>query len=340
LGNIDQVVAEQRRLLKEVMPSWLPLDPQRIDDIPRLMTQEQWQYALPFLKSRVQRRAPVLYAMVRETHVSEGFFFPREENVQSLITVSADGQAHRVACRSRFSEKNIVYEDDKLVVPRIGGIPKRPVLYLILGGRESIHGPIERYRFVAPDGTRQADTIRALYLVAEFYERDLLSSQRDRPAVDPVRVKLTRVPPGILAEARPARASRRKSLPSPEPQPRLVRDTDEAKQLAAEWVRWMGWKDAEATQVGSGQGVDVSGTKVAAQVKFGAVKIGRPVLQRLYGAGHAIGAEHWLFFSSAGFTGSANDWADVVGMGLFRFALDGTIEPVNTAATRYLHRTS
>ena len=74
-------------------------------------------------------------------------------------------------------------------------------------------------------------------------------------------------------------------------------------------------------------------------MKFEAVKTGRPVLQGLYGAGHALGAKYWVFLSSAGYTAQAREWAESVQMALFRFTLDGGIEPVSHEASRLWHRT-
>jgi len=47
-----------------------------------------------------------------------------------------------------------------------------------------------------------------------------------------------------------------------------------------------------------------------------------------------MGANHFLFFSSAGFTVQADAWATGVGMALFRFAFDGAIEPTNEPAEK------
>ena len=128
----------------------------------------------------------------------------------------------------------------------------------------------------------------------------------------------------------------RASLRPTKPELRLVRDFHEAEEMAAEWVRWMGWPNATRTQASGDGGIDVVGSgskgKVVAQVKFEALPAGRPVLQALYGAGHGESATHWAFFSSAGYSAQALEWADRVGMALFRFSMDGGIEPVNPSA--------
>jgi hypothetical protein len=123
------------------------------------------------------------------------------------------------------------------------------------------------------------------------------------------------------------------------PKPRLVRDAREAEELAAEWLQSMGFVDARTTPPGADGGIDLhtpSTGQVVGQVKFEAVKTGRPRLQALYGAGHAAGASVFVFFSSAGYTAAAAAWADVVGMALFRFRVDGAVEAANESGRRLL----
>jgi hypothetical protein len=80
------------------------------------------------------------------------------------------------------------------------------------------------------------------------------------------------------------------------PVPRLVRDATEAEELAAEWVRWMGFPRARTTPRGSDGGIDIQDhpVSVVGQVKFEAIRTSRPTLQALYGAGHAAGASNFL----------------------------------------------
>lgn len=127
------------------------------------------------------------------------------------------------------------------------------------------------------------------------------------------------------------------------PSPRIVRDFSESEQLAAEWIRHMGWSSARVTQPGQDSGLDVIGRStslgtVVAQVKMEAQKTGRPVLQNLNGAGRSrsINAEHLMFFSSAGYARSASEWANGEDIALFRFTLNGSIQAENEAARRYL----
>lgn len=117
--------------------------------------------------------------------------------------------------------------------------------------------------------------------------------------------------------------------PIPRPAARLIRSPDDAEEAAAEWMRWFGFEDARRTPTGPDRGLDVISRGAVAQVKDHGTAIGRPLLQQLHGAG--LG-RRTLFFSRQGFTTAAVEWADGVGMALFRFDLQGEPEPQNPLA--------
>lgn len=121
------------------------------------------------------------------------------------------------------------------------------------------------------------------------------------------------------------------------PEPRLIRSPREAEEVAAEWLRWLGFADAQATGVGADGGVDVHSKSMVAQVKMHMVPIGRPDLQRLHGVAVAERAAS-VFFSLTDYTREAKEWAERVRMALFRFSRVGEAEPVNGyAATLMEH---
>src|ERR1700677_1094483 len=125
------------------------------------------------------------------------------------------------------------------------------------------------------------------------------------------------------------------SVPSPtrtgRPQARLIRSPYEAEEVAAEWLRWFGFNDAERPPEGADGGVDVRGRSLVAQVKMHMVPVGRPDLQRLHGVAVTETAVS-VFFSLTDYTREAREWADQVGMALFRFSVAGEAEPVNSYA--------
>lgn len=126
------------------------------------------------------------------------------------------------------------------------------------------------------------------------------------------------------------------------PPPRLVRNDSETEEMATEWIKYFGWSSARQTGPGSDGGIDVLGDSpdlgtVVAQVKFEAKPTGRPALQGLFGAGHGVGATHFIFFSSAGYTPQSSEWADAQDIALFQFTRDGSIEPQNAVAHDYFY---
>jgi hypothetical protein len=112
---------------------------------------------------------------------------------------------------------------------------------------------------------------------------------------------------------------------------RTIRSPDDAEQVAAEWMRHLGFPDARCTAAGTDGGVDVRSREAVAQVKAQLAPVGRPELQALYGVARSEG-RHPLFFSLMSYTAAARTWADEVGMALFRFDHAGMVEAVNPAA--------
>jgi hypothetical protein len=113
--------------------------------------------------------------------------------------------------------------------------------------------------------------------------------------------------------------------------PHIIRSPDDAEQVAAEWMRHLGFDDARCTGAGADGGVDVRSRGALAQVKAQLTPVGRPELQALYGVARSEGRAP-LFFSLMSYTAAALAWADEVGMALFRFDHAGLVEPVNAAA--------
>lgn len=261
-------------------------------------------------------RDPVLIALF-SWKISNAGFMGTAKTIDILCEAYANGYARLT---SRHPLDNHV-----LPIADLGGAPRPPQLVL-----STKRHPLVAYNpIVAKPGTPAAQTMRALHVLASasIWEAPTFWIDDDRiPRVDPyVRPARPRNP----EPPKPVREGR-----GTKPQSRLVRDFRESEELVVEWVRWLGWEDAHVTPAGADSGLDVVGEHVAGQVKFEAVKTGRPTLQGLFGAGTAAGASRFVFFSSAGYTAQAVAWGDQVGMYLFRFSIDGSIEPVNDAAAQ------
>ncbi|MGX1810556.1 restriction endonuclease [Nocardia sp. NPDC055321] len=108
----------------------------------------------------------------------------------------------------------------------------------------------------------------------------------------------------------------------------------DAERNAADWMRRMGYFDAQVTRRGADAGLDVIAENAVAQVKWQGVKVGRPAIQNLFGA-RGFHVVDMLFFSSSGYTTQAEVWATEHGVALFYFdADDGSIMPENIHAQR------
>ncbi|MFM9633299.1 MULTISPECIES: restriction endonuclease [Streptomyces] len=121
--------------------------------------------------------------------------------------------------------------------------------------------------------------------------------------------------------------------PSP-PGRRQVQSWQEAEHNAAAWMRHWGYEDARAQPGGSDGGVDVRSRRALGQVKYQAVAVGRPELQRLFGArGRALDKD-LLFFTGSSYAATAIGYAAENGIALFVYGLDGSMTAVNAPARR------
>ena len=121
-----------------------------------------------------------------------------------------------------------------------------------------------------------------------------------------------------------------------DPEPKSIESWEKAETNAAAWLRAWGYTDARVTGGGPDAGLDVVGTKLAAQVKRHDRPIGRPVVQQL--AGSTVGTHRDLFlFSSEGFSAHAVEAADARGIGLFMYSSTGKMYAESRAAKQLLN---
>lgn len=122
------------------------------------------------------------------------------------------------------------------------------------------------------------------------------------------------------------------------PAPRQIRSWTDAEQNAAAWMRYWGYTDARVTNGGPDAGVDVRSSDALAQVKFEARSVGRPQLQNLVGARGRAHTTALLFFTGAGFSTHAVDYAADMDIALFEYGLDGSMKAQNGHARRLARR--
>ena len=104
-----------------------------------------------------------------------------------------------------------------------------------------------------------------------------------------------------------------------------------AERFAADFLKSAGFSDARTTGGGTDGGVDVRGTGVLAQVKHHAKPVGRPDLQRLYGA-RGTDAHALYFFGLSGFSPQAIAYAREHNIGLLRYDGFRNVTAVTPAA--------
>ncbi|MHB8290448.1 MAG: restriction endonuclease [Acidimicrobiales bacterium] len=119
------------------------------------------------------------------------------------------------------------------------------------------------------------------------------------------------------------------------PQPRLIKSPRDAEIYASEMLAALGFEGVAVTGLGRDGGVDVRGRDVVAQVKLEGVKTDAPRLQALSGIAAHEGRSA-TFFSLAGYTRAALEWAERVDMALFEFDYDGSVRACSPQAFRLL----
>lgn len=124
----------------------------------------------------------------------------------------------------------------------------------------------------------------------------------------------------------------------PEPDPAPVTTWQAAEEVAAAWMRHWGYTDATLTGGSSDGGIDIRSACALAQVKFKAAPTGRGDVQNLVGAAGRISRTQLLFFSAAGYSKQAREYADEQAVALFTLAPFGAIEPANPAARMIIRR--
>lgn len=105
-----------------------------------------------------------------------------------------------------------------------------------------------------------------------------------------------------------------------------------AEYAAALHMHALGFLDARVTNRGPDGGIDVIASGAVAQVKWHINPVGRPDVQRLYGARGNRHNLRMLFFAAIDYTASAVAYADEVGIALFIMPSDGTLVAKNGAA--------
>lgn len=114
---------------------------------------------------------------------------------------------------------------------------------------------------------------------------------------------------------------------------RPVLNWQDAEQMAADHMRYLGFEGVLVTPPGPDGGLDVVARTGAAQVKFHAVPSSAPQVQQLRGAADPFPAR--LFYAT-GYTAAALAAADTLVVAAFQFTTGGDVIAVNAASRQLL----
>ncbi|MBM4574816.1 hypothetical protein GS896_27550 [Rhodococcus hoagii] len=110
----------------------------------------------------------------------------------------------------------------------------------------------------------------------------------------------------------------------------VIRSAYDAELNAAAEMRKLGFTQVTVSPVGPDAGIDVHSREALAQVKWKDGTVGRPDLQRLYGARGENRSKTLIFFSKSAYTKHAVEYANAVAMCLFVYnGSTGAISPAN-----------
>ncbi|AOW93096.1 restriction endonuclease [Rhodococcus sp. WMMA185] len=113
-----------------------------------------------------------------------------------------------------------------------------------------------------------------------------------------------------------------------------IRTSAEAEFNAANQMQRLGYRDATVLLAGADEGIDVHSSRASAQVKWRGGCAGRSNLQSLYRARGTSRSRKLLYFSGSGYTDEAVEYADEVGIALFRCEPDGQTPPIGAHAPK------
>ena len=123
--------------------------------------------------------------------------------------------------------------------------------------------------------------------------------------------------------------------PKPRPKERLIRNWQDAEQVAQEWMVYFGFTDAKQTGGSSDEGIDIRSSRAVAQVKFHGSNTPRTVIQLLHSA---LTKEKKIGICfSLGYRSTAIDFANEQKIALFQFDLQGVPTPINSIARQIMN---
>jgi hypothetical protein len=101
----------------------------------------------------------------------------------------------------------------------------------------------------------------------------------------------------------------------------------QAELHVAAWAQAQGWPEVQVAGTGADGGVDVESRNAVVQVKMQSARVGRPVVQKIYGIGASRGKQP-VAVSGSGFTATAIEWASEHGVILYELDRHGAMRRI------------
>lgn len=101
----------------------------------------------------------------------------------------------------------------------------------------------------------------------------------------------------------------------------------QAELHVAAWAKAQGWPEVQVAGAGADGGVDVESRNAVVQVKMQSARVGRPVIQKIYGIGASRGKQP-VAVSGSGFTSTAIEWASEHGVILYELDRHGAMRRI------------
>lgn len=101
----------------------------------------------------------------------------------------------------------------------------------------------------------------------------------------------------------------------------------QAELHVAAWAQAQGWPEVQVAGTGADGGVDVESRNAVVQVKMQSARVGRPVVQKIYGIGASRGKQP-VAVSGSGFTATAIEWASEHGVVLYELDRHGAMRRI------------
>jgi hypothetical protein len=189
-----------------------------------------------------------------------------------------------------------------------------------------------RYELLKP-WPRLITILRSIDVVDEDLSEAREAVQRDEKELKGLEVKVEKLRNYRNIASKELMIVNRIGLGSNSKRPKVVvTEWRHAEELARDFMRWLGYVDAELTNQGADGGVDVTSRGAIGQVKMHSNGVRRPDIQALVGEAAVINRTP-LFFAM-NYSKEAVTWSNEHDIAIFKFSRNGDVVAVSEAALK------